>query len=395
MALNPNFVFLSDRLPELRIAALQGGTRSGKTYATLQYLIDLADTYTGMIISVVRESFPALRATALRDFIDIMESAGLYDERNESKPSGYYEYIHNGNLFEFFSIDNQQKVRGRKRDLLFINEANEISLEKFRQLLFRTEGCAIIDYNPSDGESYIYDHVLTRDDCGLIITTYRDNPNLPQAIVDEIELLRDADPEYWKVFGEGQRGRVSGLALGHRKVLEADRWPVGKGEKVYGVDFGFTAPSAVVEVTFYDDSHYLREMLYKRKLTNPELIQAIKTNPLIDKTAIFYCDAAEPDRIEEFKKNGLRALPADKNIKDGLDALRAKPLFVHEESINLQSEIKTYCYPKNQNTGEFGELPVGIDHAIDAGRYGVYSHKKRPVGGTTAKRVQPKRGRQY
>ncbi|PHK31951.1 hypothetical protein VF13_39015, partial [Nostoc linckia z16] len=342
MALNPNFVFLSENLPTLRIAALQGGTRSGKTYSALQYLIDLADAYSGLTISIVRESFPALRATALRDFIDIMESAALFDSANESKPQGYYEYTHNGNLFEFFSVDNQQKVRGRKRDILYINEANEITLDKFRQLAFRTTGRMIIDYNPSEPESYIYDHVLTREDCGLIITSYLDNPHLPPEIVAEIELLRDADEEYWKVFGEGERGKVSGIILNHYKVVPAEAWPEGKGQTVYGVDFGYNAPSAVVEVKFYDNAIWLREKLYKRKLTNPELIQAIKSDPTIDQHATFYCDAAEPDRIEEFKKAGLKAEKAVKDITDGLDSMRAKPLNVHEHSSNLIGEIKGY-----------------------------------------------------
>lgn len=378
MKLNPNIVFLKDNLPTSRIIALQGGTRSGKTYSALQYIVSLIENFSGLTISIVRESFPSLRASALRDFKDILEDAELYDEANEKKPAGYYEYHHNGNIVEFFSVDNQQKVRGRKRDILYINEANEISIEKFRQLAFRTTGRIIIDYNPSDSESYIYDQVLTRNDCELLITTYKDNPHLPQEIINEIEILEDADPEYWKVFGEGVRGKTSGIILSHYKVCLADEYPINAGEKVYGLDFGFTAPSSLVEVTLYDNRIYARQRIYQRKLTNPELILVVKSLGLPPNAPI-YCDHAEPDRITEFNRAGFNALKCDKNIKDGIDSLRAKPLYIHEDSKDLITEIKSYRYKKNKSTDEFTEEPIAInDHALDALRYAVYTHQKQP-----------------
>ncbi len=376
--LNPNLRFLLDNCPTTRICALQGGTRSGKTYSALQYLIDFADTYSGHVISVVRDTFPALRATVLRDFLDLMEQPGLFDPANEAKPSGYYEYEHNGNVIEFFSIDNEQKLRGRKRDILYFNEANEGTLSKFRQLMFRTTGRAIIDFNPSDADGYVREHVLTRPDCQTLITTYRDNPHLTPEIVAEIEMLKDADPDYWNVFGMGEFGKVSGQILGHYKVVLLGSLPIGQ-PKIYGLDFGYSAPSALVEVTPYDNAMYARQLIYRRKLTNPELItECIRLLPL---TATIYADAAEPDRIEEFRKAGFKNIvAASKSIKDGLDMLRAKPLYIAEDSADLLSEIKQYRYRTDKQTGDATEDAVPTaDHAIDAMRYAVFSHFRQPT----------------
>ena len=183
---------------------MQGSTRSGKTYSASQFLIYLFYEYKGLTISVVRLGRPALESSVFRDFEEIMQGMGIWDENKCNRTK--LEYRDNGGLFEFFSIDNDQKVRGRKRHILYCNESNEIPEKEFKQLLFRTEAFVIIDYNPSMVESYIYDKVLTRDDCAHIITTYKNNPHLTENIVREIELLKITDPEMWKIYGEGQRG---------------------------------------------------------------------------------------------------------------------------------------------------------------------------------------------
>ena len=161
----------------------------------------------------------------------------------------------------FFSVDNEQKLRGRKRDLLFVNEANEITLEQWRQLVFRTTGRIIIDYNPSMVDSWIYDHVLTREDCGLLVTTYKDNPHLSEYIIREIEALKDADPEYWKVFGLGERGQLKDLVFtnwANVHAIPTDATLIG-----YGLDFGFTNdPTAITAIYKQDGELWLDEVCY-------------------------------------------------------------------------------------------------------------------------------------
>ena len=197
-----NRVFRHLEKTDKRIVIEQGGTRSGKTYNILMWLIfGYALKNKKKVITICRKTYPALRTSAMRDFIQILQDYKLYDERNHNKSSA--EYILNGNLIEFISLDQPQKVRGRKRDTLFINEANELHWEDWQQLVFRTEGRIIIDYNPSDEFHWIYEKVKTRDDAEFHITTYKNNPFLPQSIKDEIELLRDTDEDYWRVYGLG------------------------------------------------------------------------------------------------------------------------------------------------------------------------------------------------
>ncbi len=171
---NPNLLFIEHNIKTTRVLVLQGGTRSwlGKTYSALQWIIRTCHKHQGMTISIVRKTLPALKSSALRDFIEILQSLGLYNENNHNKTEG--TYLLNNNLIEFFSVDDASKIRGRKRDILFANEANELELEDWRQLLLRTTGKVIIDYNPSDFEHWIYEQVIPRDDAKLLITTYKD-----------------------------------------------------------------------------------------------------------------------------------------------------------------------------------------------------------------------------
>lgn len=284
---NPNLKFLFDeRLRGIwRIYALQGGTRSGKTYATVNYIVWLIEHFTGLTISVVRGTLPALKSTVFRDFEEVMRNEGLWDSRTLNKTS--LEYRHNGNLIEFFSADDEQKVRGRKRDLLYVNEANEVTQEKMQQLLFRTTTQVIIDYNPSMVSSYIYDDILTRKDACMIITTYKDNPHLTQATIDEIELLKEKDPELWKVYGCGQRGA-------NRAGLIYDNWSIGVFPDYlpcwYGCDFGFSNdPTAIVRIAFDVKTRtvYLHEVCYRKGLQNSDIARIIKQDYMTKRTVLY------------------------------------------------------------------------------------------------------------
>jgi phage terminase large subunit len=228
----------------------QGGTRSGKTYSILQSLVELCyqNENSGAVITIARKTFPALRATAMRDFFSILEREDVYtpDLHNKSEAN----YVLFGNLVEFISVDQPQKVRGRKREILFVNEANELSLEDWRQLLLRTTGKVIIDFNPSDEYHWIYEEVIPRTDASFFRTTYKDNPYLDKATVAEIERLKDADPNYWRIYGLGERGVNQAAVF---------TWEVGEiaGKRIgTGLDFGFTNdPTAVIDV--YQDGHTL------------------------------------------------------------------------------------------------------------------------------------------
>lgn len=205
---NPNLAFLRENVPKYRICSLRGGTRSAKTWSTLQFLIELCCQYpnAGIVIDIVRETVPALKGTVMKDFFSIMKEEGLYNEKHHNKTDKIY--LLRGNEVQFFSLDDEQKVRGRKRHILYANEANEMDYEVWKQLLPRTSHKVILDYNPSMYEHWIYDYVETRDDCALCVTTYLDNPHLTLEQIEEIERFKIYDYDHYRVFGLGERGQL-------------------------------------------------------------------------------------------------------------------------------------------------------------------------------------------
>jgi phage terminase large subunit len=368
--INTNIVFEHLTESRNRITSLRGGTRSGKTYNVLIYLALLAQEVKGKVITIARQTMPSNRTTAMRDFFEILETLELYDESYHNKTSNEYEL--NGNLFEFIGLTESRRVRGRKRHIGYINEANETKYETFMQLSFRTTEKLILDYNPSETYSYIYDQVENRDDCDLLVTTYKDNPFLEEQLVREIELLKDANPEYWKVYGLGEVTGNQKLVFGHFKQVSEENYPFQKGEKILGLDFGYNNPSALTEVTLWDDTLFWRELLYESKLTNSQLIEKLRFIPEAAKYTIF-ADCAEPDRIEEIKLAGFDCQPAYKIHKTTIDYVQSKPLRILESSGNGLREVKKYSW-KTDKDGNIidGEVIDFDNHFCDGGRYASY-----------------------
>lgn len=366
------FSLLNDS--EKRITSLRGGTRSGKTYNVLIWFIIKYLSETGKTLTIARHTMPALKASAMRDFFEILDTLGLYNEANHNKTNN--EYHLNGNLVEFIGLSESARIRGRKRDDAFINEINETTIDAFRQLAFRTKRKIVCDYNPSEPYSWVYDDVETRDDCELHVTTYKDNPFLEPELVREIELLKETDAAYWTVYGLGQIGIGGSRIWTHWQETEGALWPYNKGQTIYGLDFGFHNPTALVEVTFYDDALHWREMLYERGLTNADIVARLKTIPELRGQTII-CDSAEPDKIEDLKRAGLKAVPAYKTIKETIDFVKTKRLRIHPASSNLLREIKKYSWKTDTKTGDLLEEPVPYDnHLCDAGRYASYHFHK-------------------
>lgn len=378
MEVQTNRVFRVLNNSNKRITSLRGGTRSGKTYNVLLFLILVwAKVAENQICTVARNTMPALRASAMRDFFDILNRLSLYRPANHNKTNNEYQL--GANLFEFIGVDESERVRGRKRNVLFLNEANENDLESFRQLALRTTDKIIIDYNPSEAFSWIYDDVETRDDCELVVTTYKDNPFLEESLVSEIERLRDADDDYWKIYGLGEIASGSSRIFTHWRPITDSQYPYKKGEQIFGLDFGYNNPSALTEIVLYDNTLHWRELLYETKLTTADLIERLKTFPeLYNKekskatNARIVADSAEPKTIEEIQRAGFNIEAAYKNVKDTIDFVKSKALRIHEGSANLLREIKRYSWKVDKNGKTLDEVVKFDDHAIDAGRYGSY-----------------------
>ena len=380
--LNTNVVYQHLLDSDKRITVEQGGTRSGKTYNILLWIITgFTPDNKGKVVTICRKSFPSLRASVMRDFFEILRGMDMYREQHHNKSSS--EYWLNGNLIEFISLDQPQKIRGRKRDVLYLNEANELFFEDWQQLIFRTKGKVILDYNPSDAFHWIYERVIPREDCDFYQTTYKDNPFLEDAIVSEIERLRYTDEDYWRIYGLGERGSSRATIFQYTTGEQ-------QGNLVaYGLDFGFTNdPTSLVKVTKQGDSLHLKEMIHSTGLTNPDISDKLASLGLTRRDEI-WADSAEPKSIEELHRMGWNVKPTAKgkdSIMAGIDILKRHKLVVTSDSLNVIKELQNYKWQEDKN-GNLMNRPVDkYNHAIDAIRYATFNRLSRPNYGRYAVR---------
>lgn len=384
MKIQSNSVFEHLENSNKRITIEQGGTRSGKTYNILMWLIfGYAMKNTGKTITICRKTYPSLRASSMRDFFDILRQYEIYNEADHNKSNS--EYRLEGNLFEFISLDQPQKVRGRKRDVLYINEANELYFEDWQQLIFRTTEKAILDYNPSDEFHFIYDKIKPRDDADFYITTYKDNPFLSEEIIKEIERLKFIDENYWKIYGQGQIGSSQALIF---RINECNGIPTDAKFLSYGMDFGFTNdPTTLVAIYQQGDNIYLKELIFQTGLTNRDIDEKLRFQE-IERKEIF-ADSAEPKSIEELYRMGWNIKPATKgqgSVNIGIDMMKRYKLFITKDSVNMIKEFRNYKWQEDKN-GNILNVPVDLfNHTIDAVRYGLYDKLARPNYGKYAVR---------
>ncbi len=365
-----------------KIIVEQGGTRSGKTFNILLYIIfEYCLKNNNKTITIARKTFPSVRATVMRDFIDILKQYGLYREEHHNKSSS--EYKLNNNLVEFISVDQPQKIRGRKRDILFINEANELDFEDWQQLVFRTTEKIIIDYNPSDEYHWIYDKVLNRGDVEFYKTTYLDNPFLDKSIIKEIERLKQTDEQYWQIYGLGEKGISKATIFNYYEVPHI---PHDAELVSYGADAGYTNdPSTLVSVYKKDHNLYIKEHLYRTMMTTKDLSDHFKRESVGRNT--IYFDAAEPRLIDELRRMGHNIQPSLKgrdSVNAGIDLLKRFKIHLVASDDNLIMEFRNYKWVTDKS-GKLTNTPVDKNnHLIDAVRYATYSIMSRPNFGKYA-----------
>lgn len=349
-------------------------SNSGKTYNIIHWLIKEARTKKNQTITITRKSFPSLRNSAMRDFLHIMENdLGIYEDSRHNRSENIYKF-ESGSIIEFVSMDMSSKKKGAKRDYLYMNEADEFTLEDYRQLILRTRHKVILDYNPANEFHWIYEHVDTRKDCDLYTTTYLDNPFLEDSIVREIEHLKDVDLNYWRIYGLGLRG-----------VSEATiftNWEYGDaldGSVTYGLDFGYNDPCALVKAVYRDGEIFAKEELYESYLTGDMLRDKMK-KLIKDRNAPIYADSSRPELIQELYNAGFNIKPTMKgkgSVKQGIDFLKRHKLIIESDSVNLAKEIRGYKW-KTDKDGKILEDPVDLNnHMCDALRYSM-NHRMKP-----------------
>lgn len=354
---------------EIRFVINQGGSRSSKTYSIMQCLIVYCLVNKNTFISIVRKTFPTLRSTVMRDFIDIMRDLELYSVKNHHKTENIYNFD-NGSRIEFFAADDEQKLRGRKRDILWVNEANELTYDEFNQLNMRTTIKLLFDFNPSDNEHWLYD-LIERNESVLIKTTYKDNAFLSDDIVKEIENLISVDENYYKIYALGEKPIPTTRIYTHFQQLDFDY----NENYVYGLDFGYNHHTALVKVNNIDGCYYCKEEIYKQHLTSSDLI-ALMNGLGIDKKAYIYADYSRPEIIDELRRAGYNVKEANKEVKAGIDSVKSSKIYLDKNSTNIWREYKMYSWKTNRDT--ILDEPVKLyDDAMDAIRYAIHSSKKK------------------
>jgi phage terminase large subunit len=368
-----------------RIRIVSGGTSASKTFSIIPFLIDYAIKNPKSEISIVAETIPNLRRGALRDFLKIMDLVGIFQDANYNKSSLTYVFD-NGSFIEFFSADNPSKLRGARRDVLFVNECNNISWESYYQLAIRTRRFIYMDYNPVS-EFWVDTELINDSDAEKIILTYKDNEALDANIIKEIEKAQEKAKtskyweNWWKVYGLGQIGSLQGVVIDNWRQVDAI--PSDAKLVAYSMDFGFTNdPTTLIGMWKQDGKLWIDELLYQTNMTNNDIGNFLKSinfgrNELI-------CDSAEPKSIEELRRQGFNVHPASKgadSVKIGIDILKRYDLNVTKTSTNLIKELRAYQWETDRDGKLTGKPIDTMNHCIDPMRYVALNKlNNRPSG---------------
>lgn len=357
-----------------RIRGVCGGTSAGKTISILQILINKAQRdKIPTLTSVVSESFSHLKRGAMRDFKNIMQAHGYWKESAWNATDSIYTF-ETGSKIEFFSADQPDKVRGPRRDRLFINECNNVAYESFDQLAVRTRLETWLDWNPTF-EFWFYTELLhKRDDVEMVTVTYKDNSGLPATIVADIEAHRP-NKAWWRVYGEGKLGEVEGRIYTDWQII--DEIPHEAQLEGYGLDFGYSVdPTAIVAVYYYNGGYVLDEICYRKGMLNKQIADIINVHPY----GLVVADSAEPKSIDEIAEYGVAIVATEKgkgSINRGINWVQSQRISVTKHSTNLIKEYRSYLWQTDKEGKTINEPAGGLDHALDAVRYKIFSLRPR------------------
>lgn len=346
----------------------QGSSRSSKTWSLCQLFILHALKTPNITISIVRKTFPTLRATVMRDFFEVMKSMNLYKRNNHNKTENIYQFS-NGTIIEFFSTDDEQKLRGRRRDICWANEANELLYDDFLQLNMRTTQKIIVDYNPSDADSWIYN--LDPQDTILIKSTYKDNPFIPISIIKQLEGLKETDEALYQIYALGERAMSRKNIYANWNFI--DTKPEYFKDYIYGLDFGYNHPLGLVKVYYYEDEIFIETLIYERYLTTTDLVDRMKAIG-VDTINEIMCDYSRPEIIQELRDNLFNTQNANKSVKDGINNVKQFKIYALNSDEALKKEYINYMWKKKGD--QILDEPVkNYDDLMDAIRYAVFQIK--------------------
>lgn len=366
-----------------RIKVVRGGTSASKTFSILPILIDRAIKTPNLEISVVSESIPHLRRGALKDFLKIMMALGRYNDNQFNKSTLKYTFS-NGSYIEFFSVDQPDKLRGARRNILYVNECNNVDFDSYYQLAIRTSGEIWLDYNPSS-LFWVDREIVGQEDVDFITLTYLDNEALSETIVKEIESAKEKAKtssywaNWWQVYGLGQTGSLEGVCIPDWQEIDL---PTEARLLCYGMDWGYSNdPTSLIAMYKYNDAYIFDELIYQKGLLNSDISNLLKSNNVND---IIYADSAEPKSIAELNSYGHNVLPVSKgrdSIVYGLNLINQNKVYVTSRSKNLINELRNYTWMVDKQGNKLNKPIDAYNHAIDAMRYAITSQLENPHKG--------------
>ena len=353
----------------------KGGTRSSKTWSLLQLCATLATHCDGILISVVGETLPFLKRGVIRDFHSMMGGAWNADKWNATDLVYSFD---NGSQIEFFSADNEGKVHGSARDVLFINECYFVDWEIYRQLEVRTRALIFLDYN----RFWVDDNILGKPDVALIHSTYKDNPFPTDRQRQAIEAYKD-DENWWRVYGLGEMGSVEGLI--YTRWATVPEMPSTFKREFYCIDFGFTNdPTSILRVRLSGGELWVAELAYRNAMLNGDIVNVLQQNH-VQRNAQIVCDSAEKKSIAEINNiGGFRAVACVKgngSVVSGITMVQAYKINVTKNSLGVIDELRNYSWKRDAN-GNYINIPIDrYNHSLDALRYGVttFLQTQRPI----------------
>lgn len=355
-----------------RRALNEGGTYSSKTWSILQLLILIAqNSKSALLISVVSESLPHLKRGAIRDFFKILSES---QDNNPRYNKTEHNYTFGKGIIEFFGADEADKVRGPRRDILFINEGNNVPWETARGLDIRTAKFTFVDWNPVS-EFWAHEHWIGQPENAYIHSTYLDAIEvLPQAVIDNIESNKDKDPNWWNIYGLGRLGKVEGLVYPYFEQVDV----LPQGDVFYGLDFGYSNdPTALVRCVIRGDEFYCEELIYEAGLTNDMIAYRMDELGVRRNFDEIFADSAEPKSIEEICRFGFNVKPAPKgsgSVEYGHQKVKQYKQYWTKGSVSCIKEQRNFRYVVRIIDGReviTDKTTHHWSHGMDARRYGI------------------------
>lgn len=361
-----------------------GGSRSGKSYSILQLFLMKFINEDNKEFMIARKTLPALRRTAYKVFINMLQEYGYYKHCDHNKTDLTIKF--KNNVVEFLSVDNIEKIKSSEYNYIFLEEANEFTELDYRIIHTRLSGQTIpsepnkyiLSLNPSDIDGWINETLVHESGVEIIKSSYLDNPFLSDEYIKILTDLKEKDPALYRIYALGLWAEMQGKIYSNYVIEPV--FPETFDDEIQSIDFGYNNPSAVMWIGFKDNELYIRELIYQTKLTNKDLIDKMVAEVVSKKTQT-YADSAEPDRIEEIHRAGFNILPARKgpgSVFTGINAVKSHKMHVHESATFFIKELKSHLWKKDKNGKNLDEPVKYNDHACDAVRMGVFTYTYEP-----------------